>query len=225
MPTFKPLVRSGLANGWKLGTPQPVARLESAGIVIGENLYVFGGFYFRLKASQRVDVYDPQQNTWARLADMPTPVTHVSAVLDDRFVWFAGGFVGDHPGPVTQQVWRYDTITDRWTAQVPLPENRASGGFQRLGRTLHYFGGFASDRDTTCTNHWVLNLDGGTAWQERAPLPEPIGHNASVVLHGKIYSIGGQIRHDTHPIDKATVYVYDPNTDAWQQLASTSFPL
>lgn len=224
MTTLKSLNRPGLSPGWQLGKPLPVARLESAGIVIGEKLYVFGGFCFRLKASTRVDVYDPSQDSWTRLADMPTPVTHVSAVLDDRFVWFAGGFLGDHPGPVTQQVWRYDTLTDTWSIDIPLPAQRASGGFQRLGRTLHYFGGFASDRDTTCTDHWALDLDGGTTWQERAPLPEPIGHNASLALDGKIYSLGGQLRHDTNPIDKTSVYVYHPHQDTWQPLANLPEP-
>jgi len=222
MPKLKTLNRPGLAEGWRIGKPLPGARLESACAVMHNRLYVFGGFYFRLKASKRVDVYDSKHNTWTRLADMPTPVTHINAALDEPFVWFAGGFIGDHPGPVTREVWRYSV--DTWQPGIPLPLGRASGGLQRLGRSLHYFGGFADDRDTTCTDHWALPLDGGAKWLERAPLPEPLGHVSSLVLDGKIYCIGGQERHDTNPVDRSSVYAYDPIRDSWKQLASLPEP-
>ncbi|MBW4551602.1 MAG: hypothetical protein KME35_10900 [Aphanocapsa sp. GSE-SYN-MK-11-07L] len=218
------LATIGLPEGWKRGAALPIARLESAGTAIDGKLYVFGGFCFRLKASKRVDVYDPVKNSWIQAADMPLPVTHVYPVFDGQSVWFAGGFVGDHPGPVTDDVCRYDPLTNTWERDIPLPAVRASGGFQLVNQCLHYFGGFAADRDTTCTEHWVLPLQDGRQWMKRAPLPEPLGHNASVVLNGKIYSMGGQYRHDTNPIDQTSVYVYDPSKDSWQALASLPEP-
>lgn len=92
---------------------------------------------------------------------MPTAVTHVNAALDGSRVWFAGGFVGNHPGLTTDAVWQYDAIANSWQEGIPLPETRAGGGLQIIDGELHYFGGFAADRDTTCGEHWSLLLEGG----------------------------------------------------------------
>ncbi len=214
----------GLPSGWRRGAPLPESRFESAVAVLNDRLYVFGGFYFRLKASTRADRYDPRTNTWSRIADLPVPVTHINGVLDGEVLWIAGGFVGNHPGPTTNQVWQYNIKTNRWTPGIPLPAVRASGGFQRVGRSLYYFGGFDSDRDTTCTEHWQLDLDSGTEWVPRSPLPQPRGHVASIVLNDQIYAIGGQIRHDTNPVDQTNVYRYDPVSDCWSELAPLPEP-
>ncbi|MEM9922572.1 MAG: kelch repeat-containing protein [Cyanobacteria bacterium P01_D01_bin.50] len=213
-----------LPDGWKTGAKLPLARLESSGTVANGKLYVFGGFVVGLLATSRVDVYDPQSDSWRQLADMPEPVTHVNAVVEGKNIWFAGGFVGDHPAPVTRQVWKYDTVADSWSGGIPLPLERGGGAMQLVGRSLHYFGGFASDRDTTCGDHWVLSLDGGTEWIPRAPLPDAKGHLASILLGDKIYAIGGQYRHDTKPKDVASVHVYDPTQDRWSELASLPEP-
>ena len=76
-------------------------------------------------------------------------------------------------GPVTDEVWKYDIAEDRWTAGPRLPEPGAGGGLAIAGRKLHYFGGYKSDRDTDAADHWSLPLDGGTAWQREADLPDP----------------------------------------------------
>jgi N-acetylneuraminic acid mutarotase len=47
---------------------------------------------------------------------------------------------------------------------------------------------------------------------------------ASVVYDNKVYAIGGQYRHDTRPKDQASVHVYDPKQDRWQQLADLPEP-
>ncbi len=107
---------------WKKGTPSPFARCESPTAVINGKLYLFGGFTDDLGASNELDVYDPANNCWTRLKDMPTHVTHLDPAIDGGTVWLAGGFKGKHPGPVTNEVWKYDIASDSWTAGPPLPE-------------------------------------------------------------------------------------------------------
>jgi N-acetylneuraminic acid mutarotase len=204
---------------WKKGAPSPFARVESPTIVVDGKLYLFGGFVKGLGASNEVDVYDPANDTWKRLKEMPTRVTHLNPALDRGTIWLAGGFKGKHPGPVTSEVWKYDISADSWTSGPPLPEPRAGGGLVVAGGQLHYFGGFKSDRDTNSSDHWTLSLDGGTTWRQEADLPEPRGHVAAAVLDDKIYALGGTHGHDKTQIDLKFCHRFDPATGKWTEIA------
>ena len=89
-----------------------------------------------------------------------------------------------------------------------------------VDRQLHYFGGYHPDRNTDSADHWVLSLEGGTAWQRDADLPDPRGHLSSAVVGGKIYALGGEYGHDVKQVDVKTCQVYDPATSKWSAIAS-----
>ena len=205
---------------WKKAAPSPWARVESPTAVVAGKLYLFGGFTDTLGASDQLDVYDPATDAWTRLKDMPTRVTHLNPAADGQTIWFAGGFKGKHPGPVTAEVWKYDSTSDTWTAGPPLPEPRAGGGLEVVGRKLHYFGGYKADRQTDSGNHWSLSLDGGKAWQQESDLPDPRGHVSAAVLDGKLYALGGDHGHDKTQIDVSSCHRFDPVTKKWSAIAS-----
>ncbi|HEY1784879.1 MAG TPA: kelch repeat-containing protein [Pirellulales bacterium] len=207
---------------WKAGAPTPFPRVESPTVVVDGKLFLFGGFTEDLGASNQLDVYDPASDTWTRRKEMPTGVTHLNPAIDGNTIWLAGGFKGRHPGPVTDEVWKYDIAEDRWTAGPRLPEPRAGGGLAIANRKLHYFGGYKSDRQTDAADHWTLALDGGAgaAWQREADLPDPRGHVAAAALDGKVYALGGDHGHDATQIDKPSCHVYDPAVGGWRAIAS-----
>ena len=208
-----------VALQWKEGAPSPFARVESPTAVIEGKVFLFGGFTDELDASDRVDVYDPARDAWARRKAMPTRLTHLNPAVDGGTLWLAGGFKGKHPGPVVAEVWKYEAASDAWAAGPPLPEPRAGGGLAIAGRTLHYFGGYKADRDTNAGDHWSLPLDGGTAWHREADLPDPRGHVSAAVLDGKIYALGGDHGHDVTQIDVASCHRFDPAARRWDAIA------
>ena len=210
---------------WDAAASSPIPRVEGSAAVVNGKFYMFGGFInSALQATNRVDVYNPANNTWTRLADMPVAVTHLTPAVDFDTVWFVGGFVGANPGPATTNVWKYNVVSNLWSAGPPLPEARGSGGLVRLGRTLHYFGGYKPDRQTDSTNHWVLAIDGGTNWTKAAALPEGRGHLSAVVLRGKIYALGGAHGHDVSSSDIARVDIYDSVSNTWTRTNDLPFP-
>src|ERR1700693_4927840 len=75
---------------WKKAAPSPFARVEAPSAVVDGKLYLFGGFVTGLGASNEVDVYDPASDSWKRLNDMPTRVTHLNPAIDRGSIWFAG---------------------------------------------------------------------------------------------------------------------------------------
>lgn len=210
---------------WSRAAPLPVPRIEAAGTVIDGRLLVVSGFMDSLLTSTtRVDLYDPTTDEWRRLSDIPQALTHANLAVDGTRVWLAGGFEGDHPGPVTSRVWTYDLETSTWSERPPLPEPRGAGALVIAGRQLHYFGGFAADRETNEADHWVLDLESPSAWRTAAPLPAARGQLGAVTIRGKIYAVGGQFFHDERaPVDLDLVHVYDPTTDVWRRL--TGLPI
>jgi len=205
---------------WKETAPSPFARVESPAAVVNGKIYLFGGFTEDLEASNQLDVYDPVNDCWTRKKDMPTRLTHLNPAIDGNAIWFAGGFKGKHPGPVTAEVWKYDIALDTWSAGPPLPEPRAGGGLAVVERNLHYFGGYKSDRDTNAGDHWSLPLESEKEWQREDDLPDPRGHVSSAVLDGKIYALGGDHGHDITQIDVPSCHQFDPATRKWNAIAN-----
>jgi len=120
-------------GAWYRGADIPQTHLEGASAVVGDKLYVLGGFESyvgNLFVGTTVSVYDPAANIWETAITprnpMPFGASHMqAAVQDDRYIWMAGGFYGDNPGVASTKVWRYDTVTDVWSPQVDLPDARA----------------------------------------------------------------------------------------------------
>jgi N-acetylneuraminic acid mutarotase len=218
--------RPALAPGWTRFPSGPGPRYEATVAQVGRATYVLGGFVDEaLDAGS--DVHRWVDGGWRRLGDMPDPVTHRTPAVVGDTVWLAGGFVGRHPGPTTDEVWIFDPAADRWTRGPALPSPRGGGGFVALGRTLHYFGGYAADRNESREEHWALAIDSlpaGATWRAAAPLPSARGHLAAVALGGFVYAIGGVVRHDPAQIDVADVHRYEPAGDRWTAVASLPRP-
>ncbi|MEP7072328.1 MAG: kelch repeat-containing protein, partial [Verrucomicrobiota bacterium] len=170
---------------WITRTPCPLVRFEGIGGACAGRLYQFSGYYTggsALKATPECDAYDPATNRWTRLADIPQPISHSGQAVDDdgpgdEVFWLAGGFLGDHPGPSTSEVWKYSVKDNTWTPGPPLPEERGGGALVRIGRELHYFGGVVRKNGVALQDygtHWALDLDGGTAWRTITTTGDPL---------------------------------------------------
>ncbi|WP_231848245.1 Kelch repeat-containing protein [Gloeobacter violaceus] len=210
--------------GWSTVAPSPITRSEAVGGFVDGKLYVLGGYLdLSLLTTRRSDVYDPAANTWKRIADMPTSITHGGTAIVGKNIYVAGGYVG-YPDTTqtygTRDVWKYDTVSDKWTAMPPLPQARGSGALVALGRELHFFGGTDINR-VDKKDHWILKLDGGTSWTTSTSVPLPLSHMGYVALGGKIYAIGGQKGFDQTLDAQSAVHYWvpeDPGT--WTQVAS-----
>jgi len=209
---------------WSPLSNAPIDRLEAHAVVVDGRLLVFGGFKNgSLQATARLDIYDPATDTWSVGADMPADVTHGTIAADGDQVWIAGGFLGDHPGPVVDGVWRYDLSQDTWTTGPSLPEPRGSAGMVRLGRTLHFFGGVGVNKNIPRGEHWTLDLDNPVAWVPAPSMPVPRNHMGAVAVDGRAYSVGGQDGHGSSPQDLNALHAYDPALGQWVELANLPF--
>jgi N-acetylneuraminic acid mutarotase len=225
-PTTTPPSSGGVGSiSWVTATPPAQPRHEGFGGFAGNGLfYAMGGYkggtdYTPLR---RVDRYNPATKTWTRMRDLPIGLTHSGVAIDGQYIYLAGGYPEQPDGSgqnfSTNQVWRYDTATDTYTALPAMPAGRGGGALVLVGRTLHVFGGADSARKDTAT-HYALDLDGG-GWVAKAPMPQGANHLAGVNLNGTIYAIAGQNGQDAKATYGNRVYAYNPATNAWTARAS-----
>lgn len=228
---------------WVTKAPCPLVRFEAVGGAAAGKLFQFSGYYTggaKLRATPECDSYDPVTNKWSRLANIPQPISHCGQVADtddpnNSIFWLAGGFLGDHPGPSTTEVWKYDIRNNLWSGGPSLPGPRAGGALVKIGRELHFYGGTLRLDDTYVQDfgtHWALDLDGGGTWrtttksgQTLAPMPNPRNHMGGVALNGKLYAIGGQHLGNQDTTPQSEVDVYTPATNTWTQAAPMPRPI
>jgi hypothetical protein len=213
--------------GWTAMSNAPVATTESQAAAVAGKLYVFGGFteITASRATRLANVYDPDADTWTKIAELPKPITAAGTAADGNTVWLVGGYVGDASVKVaTRDVWKYDTIKDVWTAGPALPKAVAGSALVRLGRKLHLIGGTDS-LGFDLVDHYVFDIDRPElGWRVSASLPVARHHLAGVALNGKILAIGGQQGGDRAAGRIVDVHSYDWVTNRWTAVASLPAP-
>jgi N-acetylneuraminic acid mutarotase len=209
----------------------PVSRFEGYFPTVGGKIYAMGGFDQNFNTVPGIDIFDPKNNTWKHLtiARIKAPETHAGVAVDGKYIYFAGGYVGNlgagRAQPVANNVWQYDTKRNKWKKIASLPTGRGAGTLVKLGRELHFFGGCGIDRVTDYRDHWALSLgtkstskDDGRQWVKRAPLPGPRDHLSSVAVGDKLYAVGGEFGHDVRHQQSSLFQSYDPSTNKWTKL-------
>ena len=103
--------------------PDGVGRLASTAQIVGDTIYVFGGYTVAEDGSEismpEVWAYDVKAQTYSRAADMPVPVDDsVSLVYQDRYIYLISGW---HKDDNVVNVQIYDTQTDTWQPVTDWP--------------------------------------------------------------------------------------------------------
>ncbi|WP_185272922.1 Kelch repeat-containing protein [Adhaeribacter swui] len=216
-------------------------RSECPSIMYKNKIYVFGGFGEYPNFELAAEMYDPATNKWTLRAPFPSgkKVSHQGIVLVDDKIWHIGGRSVDVNGPVTSQVIIYDITNNKWINGPQLIDPATGkalplggGGAALIGRTIHVFGGFSPSICVDQTKyHLTLDVDkwkanpSGTKWENKsAPMPLARNHFSTVVLGGKIYAIGGQVKHDCGATELNYVHAYDPVNNSWTRLSNLPAP-
>lgn len=153
-------------------------------------IYVAGG---RPPRGADFAVYDPRENRWTTLPNLPTQRNHLAAAIDGE-VYVAGGrFEAGFPSPQSDALEVFDPATNTWTARARLPIPRGGvNGLQAPG-CLHVVGGEGNSNHPSGVypDHDLYNPLTDT-WTRLTPLPIPVhGVTGAAFLAGLIYLPGG----------------------------------
>jgi len=207
-------------NRWTGGAPMRVARegaravtlpdgriaVLGGGIGCADNLCTTGAVY------DRVDVYTPSSNRWAKLAPMPHPRYRFAAVLRDGRIYGIGGSDGAAALASTDV---YNPASNSWAAAVDLPRPlegpaaavEANGTIDVVGGLDGSAGGVNGANAAYAT---LFSFD-GRAWHPSPPSPQGTEDAAATLgPDGRVYVAGG--------FDNGwltTVQTYDPVAERW----------
>jgi N-acetylneuraminic acid mutarotase len=150
-----------------------------------------------------VEVYDPETDTWATGADMPTPRPAMTASAVGGKIYTFGGVVRRGGVDVTlSRVEVYDTATNSWASATDLPTPRFFPASGVIDGRIYVVGGTASHGSASSqaelmrlrTPLSVVEVydPGSGRWTTKAELASPSGWLSASVVDGKLYVVGGR---------------------------------
>lgn len=200
---------------WRTHAGLPVALYAPAVATLNGKIYVVGGYtdlYNPNYSPESVFVYDPAQDRWSRVADLPHYSTYgITMTAANGKLYTFGGYDDQSFIAGNQPTYEYDPVTNRWMAKAPMP----------LGR--------GSDRKVVAINDKIYVV-GGSYGTGELDLYDPVADSwaslASTPLlrynfglaggaDGYLYVVGGGGNYGVNVSDSIR---YNPQTNGWEQI-------
>jgi N-acetylneuraminic acid mutarotase len=211
-------------GAWRTAAPAPTKRTEVAAAMLGNKIYVVGGFekpslnnVINLSITPSLEEYDSSTDRWTSKTPMPVGLHHVGIGVVGGRMYVIGGYKQSGLsvwGPVAT-VYAYEPSTDSWSERAPMPTARGALSVTVHDGKLYAIGGYEGKANSAAVEVYdpVRNV-----WSSRAPLPTPRDHLATATASGKLYAIGGRLKGDYHR-NLSVTEVYDPGSDRWGRAA------
>jgi len=175
---------------WDTPTVMPESRSDITATLVGDKVYIMGGYDDNYDTPASVLVYDLVQNTWATLpshADLVYPRGDAAAVHFEGKIYFTGGWGYDTAYVPLKRVDVFDVATHTWTQGPDMSVGRGDHSIVAVaeGRVLVVMGGETTSPVPNVNEvamHFAeeLAVDIGM-WSARAPVPRARFRHASVV--------------------------------------------
>ena len=168
--------------------------------IIGNTLYVSGGFCPDVESALLVQAYDINTGTWSTLP--PSPVCYSeSAVINGRLTLIGGQDTST--GNITNEVWSWHEDEKEWRKTIPpMPTERLLPGVVQSGNVVAVVGGIASDGKTFLDTVDILNA-ATLQWttSHSLKLPIPVWAMKTATCDGHVYIACGKDCHN-YPIKR-----------------------
>lgn len=108
-------------ESWKSLSPMPTARHHLGFIEYNGLLYAIGGY--NANGSNKVEVYNPANDTWEVKANMPTARGYLVVAVANGKIYAIGGVTGGDLNNITYTnvTEEYDPASNTWTVKAPFP--------------------------------------------------------------------------------------------------------
>jgi hypothetical protein len=201
--------------------PLPAVRDHVGAAVLGDQLYVAGGWDVRRNDRGFDDLWRLTLPTgrWERLAPMPTRRGGLALVAHGAMLYAIGG---RDRGASLAAVEAYDTRTGRWSKAPPMPSRRDHVAAASVGGAIYALGGRQEDkRDLRVLERYVPQA---RRWERVADQPEALsGQGLATVGGGRLIVAGGEDIVEPSSAS-AGVWSYDPRLGRWAPLPAMPTP-
>lgn len=176
---------------WTTGLSMPVARKEiaNATVFLDGKIYVVGGVERSGTISNRLDIYDIANDTWAEGENVPVQVWRATASAANGKLYLFGGYKSLNPFPFSpsKEVFEYDIGNDTWTQKGDMPVERGAAVSLTLNDRIYLIGGA---RNSALSRMDIYNPS-SDSWGSSASMSRKRSGLSGVVHDGKIYVFGG----------------------------------
>jgi len=206
---------------WTSGKYMPIARIEMASTIVGDKIYVIGGYSD--KPTNIVEVYDSTKDEWSTISPLPESLDHLAAATYKNKIYVAGGF--DEGSKPSNRLFIYDTVLGKWEEGKKMPTARGALTAEFISGILYAVGG---DKDpafiaggyhpygqTTTNEAYDPATD---SWTVKTPMPTARHHHAAAVVGERLYIIGGRygLAYADHIFNNSAANeMYDPVQNKW----------
>ena len=66
---------------WEKLPDMPVEKWEPGTVVLDDKLYLFGGYTESVTSSKLSYVFDPRDNSWTQIQDLPSAISHMRRIV------------------------------------------------------------------------------------------------------------------------------------------------
>ena len=221
-------------NTWQKGTDMPTPRHGAKTAVVNDTIFVFGGWNGEADHALReypvsVEAYNLQTDTWMQKKDMPISRVEFGVGVVDGKIYIIGGAMHTG-GERMNRVDVYNPATDTWVKGREMPTPREALGVGVVGNRMYAIGGRGWPRVRILGPHLtVIEEYNPTSrqWSQGSDMLDPRDSFAPVVVKDSIYLIGGAILKGAGFVPEylASVNVYNPQKDAWDNIPAMPFSL
>ena len=200
------------SNTWSTMAPMPASLMSLNGVEVNNKIYIPGD-----SGTATTYVYDIAADSWSSIPANGgyTARSQYQIVAIGTDVYVLGGIVAAASASTTQ-VWVLDTISETWSAGVPMQNTRTSFAAAAINGEIYVAGGvafpgFAPDMTTE-------KFD-GTTWSYVAGLPSGGGaytrwsYNAAAHGADGLWLAAGRRDAGWNVLNHAGYY--NPDTDTW----------
>lgn len=220
-------------NAWQKGTDMPTPRHAAKAAVVNGTIFVFGGWngpvdFALRKYPVNVEAYNPRTDTWIQKQDMPVPRVDFDIGVVDGKIYLIGGSMRAGGGESLNRVDVYNPITDTWVKGREMPTPRSSLRLAVVGNRIYAIGGLEWRPRVNFGLTVIEEYDATSRqWQKRGDMLDTRDWFKTVVVRDSIYLIGGSIWKGVGFVREylASVNVYDPQRDAWNDIPAMPMPL
>lgn len=229
---FFAIIKDIVAEKWEVISELPTHRRDFATAVVNGKIYLIGGTLFENEDGpfglSVVEVYDPNLNSWKRIADMPTARTSPEMAVVDGKIYVMGGYSGIDrklvnikPSTVVEV---YNPRTDTWSRKQDTSLPRFQFGIGTVDGKIYAIGGYLHPWDRKPGAPGRIDLvevyDPATdMWIKRAKMPTQRDGFGVGVVNNRIYAIGGSGWPQFGPGGPflTTIEEYNPKINRWQK--------
>ena len=156
----------------------------------------------------RAAAYNPQTDSWRRIARPPEQRWGASSVWDGHELLVIGGRAGPRRGMLQADGLAYDPATDRWRRLASMPFAREAAAAARAGKRLLLWGGRRAGNHLT---RQALAYDpAADRWSKLPPAPIRGRPSAAAAWTGRDLIVWGGGPYDTRLLDGAVLRLATP---------------